>query len=300
MEDIKDISQNIDSQKISSIPQNLWDKYTERLKEYSKKRDEIQVFIKDNLKEGIDFGKNDSQSKKNTLLKSGAEKISDLIEGKIKIYPDIDSWNMLGKKQAICYVGYLIDQTLLSMIIQYLLKVGMQWEQHVVKLFAWGEGRGAYELDEKTYGDSHPNLAGKPLKGSMNRAIKIAEKRTKVDVIIGTLGLDFSQDEDYGEKGNLKDDNNFKKKSGDGIINIKNISEENKALFHNIMVILNTRENKISIFSNIEKTQYVKKAASITDKIEALREIHASLTDLALKRVKEIQKKLKGEKNESN
>jgi hypothetical protein len=265
------------------IPKNLWDMYKQRLEIYNKQREEIQGFIKDNLKEDVDFGKNYEGSKKDTLLKSGAEKIAGLIECKIKLYPDYDSWTMLGKKAAVCYVGYLINQELLELIIKYLTKVGLQYEQSVVKLFAWGEGRGAYEIDEKTYSD------GKPLKGSMNRAIKIAEKRCKVDVVIGTLGLEFGQDEEYGKKGQLSGDKKYyddNKKKGESI---SGMSEENKVIYQHIMLVLNTRHNKIDIFKNQEKLDHVKNANVIKDDLKKLKDFDEVLTDMSMQRIKTLE-----------
>lgn len=293
MSDEKKDLRSVEPGNIPPVPQNLWDKYTERLTDYKEKRKQIHSFIKNNLKKDIDFGKSDRQSGKDTLLKSGAEKIADLIESKIKIYPDYDSWNMMGKGRCVYYVGYLIDQTLLSMIIKYLLQVGIEHEQKVVKLFAWGEGRGAYAIDEKCYGVSQGKLAGQPLKGSENRAVKMAQKRCKVDVIIGTLGLDFTQDEEYGNNGKLKDDNPDKQP---GLVSMKNLADENKALFQDIMVILNSKEQGHMIWNNKEKSEFFKKASGVTRDINKLRDLHNQIKETTMLRCKYIIENKKGNK----
>jgi hypothetical protein len=267
------------------IPKNLWDMYKERLDLYNKQRQEIQTFIKDNLKKDYDFGKSYADSKRDTLLKPGAEKIASLIECRIKLYPDYDSWNMLGKKPSVCYVGYLINQELLKMILQYLMKVGMQYEQQVVKLFAWGEGRGAYEFDEKTY-----STTNKPLKGSANRAVKMAEKRCKIDLIIGTLGLDFSNDgEEYGKDGQLRGDQKYEDDKKSNMEDITKLPEANKAIYQQIMMVLNNRHNKVSLFEEKEKVDYVKNANIIKNDLPKLQDFHETLHSLAMQRIKKLE-----------
>jgi hypothetical protein len=271
------------------VPQNLWDKYTDRLKEYQEKRKEIQSFIQENLIQGIDYGISNDKAKKKTLLKPGAEKIAGLIECRFKIYADYDSWNMLGKKQCVYYIAYLIDQNLLSIIIPYLIKVGFEHEQKVIKLFSWGEGRGAYAIDELVYGPDKGKFSGMPLKGSENRAVKVAEKRAIVDLIIRTFGLEFTQDmEEYDNTGCLKNDSIQKNKPG--MINIDNLPEENKAMFQALIVLLNTKKDKNIIWSNKDKQAYMKTALKITDDINQLKNLYYQIKESTEERCKQIEK----------
>lgn len=195
------------------VPRNLWDKYRDRLTHYNEKRKEIQGFIGEELIEGPDYGqtfelsdydRNHGKKESHTLKKPGSLKIQQLMESQVKMYPDVGAWRMLGEpKGTVAFVGYVIDRDLLGMILQYLPAVGFEYEQAVVRLFAWGEGRGAAELDEKVYSGKHPK-AGKPLAGAANRALKMAEKRCDVDAVIRTFGLEFSQDEEYRNDGRLR------------------------------------------------------------------------------------------------
>lgn len=269
------------------VPQNLWDKYGDRLQSYSEKKKEIQGFIKENLTDKVDYGYTQKGAKKKTLMKSGSEKILDLMECKIKIYPDVKTWEMLGKKPgSVCYVGYIVDQNILQMAIPFILKVGMQYEQHIIKLLAWGEGRGACEIDEKVYSSSgDPKLAGKPLKGAHNRSIKMAEKRCIVDAVIRTYGLEFTQDEDYGTTGAVKDSfvsqpKSVKKKED----NFSKLPEENQAVFKSVMGLINTRHNKQSVFTNAEKTKQVSGVSAISRNLEKLMAFHDSLQDIVKQR----------------
>jgi hypothetical protein len=274
------------------IPQNLWDKYTKRLKDYQEKRKEIHSFIKTNLIKGIDYGISNDKSKKKTLLKPGAEKIAGLIECRFKIYPDYDSWSMLGKHRCVYYVAYLIDQNLLSIIIPYLIKVGFEHEQKVVKLFSWGEGRGAYAIDELVYGLDKGPFSGKPLKGSENRAVKLAEKRAIVDLVIRTFGLEFTQDmEEYETTGHLKNDY-VKKKNNQpqkGMINVNDFPEENKNLFQNIMSMLNHKENNKYLWSLSERQEMMRTALEVNREIDKLRKLHSVITESTKARSKHFK-----------
>lgn len=204
------------SEELMPIPRNLWDKYQDRLKVYAEKRTEIQAFIKDGLIDGEDYGQtfelSDWEKKQGrkeppkTLKKSGSLKIQALMECQVKLYPDSGTWKMLGMASGVvAYVGYVLDRELLGMILQYLPKIGFEHEQAVVRLFSWGEGRGAAEVGEKVYSEkAGVGKAGKPLAGAANRTIKMAEKRCDVDAVIRTFGLEFAQDEGYRNDGRLR------------------------------------------------------------------------------------------------
>lgn len=198
---------------INNMPPNLWDKYPQRLEQYDEKRSSIHAFMNEKLKEKIDFGITSKHSEKKTLMKAGAEKMLDLMECRIKIYPDYASWEMLGRSAGIvCKVGYIIDQSLLRLAMAYLRDVGFEHEERVIKILAWGEGRGACEVDEICYGPGNGAMSGKPLKGSANRSIKMAEKRCVVDAVIRTFGLEFSQDPEYADE-EKRARKSYKKKS---------------------------------------------------------------------------------------
>ena len=87
----------------------------------TKKRKLLSKYIKDNLKEGEDYGKihvmpkskcdnpynctNSRHYSKNTLFKSGSEKFISLFHLSPKFRKDPDTWEMLGSKPGVvCYV----------------------------------------------------------------------------------------------------------------------------------------------------------------------------------------------------
>jgi len=282
--------QNIEY-KLPPIPQSIWDKREEKLQSYKKQREGLQDFVKENLIDGIDFGvteyDKDGNPKKNakpTLLKPGAEKISDFMGCKLLIYADHESWEMWGKRAgSVAYEVFIIDNDIFLMLIKFLLEVGMQYERSVVRLFAWGSGRGAADEMEKTYGEG-----GKPLKGAMNRCIKIAEKRGCVDVVIRTFGLNFRQDEEYGESGKLKGD-----KGPAGVAKGKTpydkAPEENKGIFSGIMGIINQREGRVEVFSAQERKDYVKSAHAVVENIDSIRELYNAVKKVADERIARIR-----------
>jgi hypothetical protein len=176
------------------LPGTFFQSYEQQLNFYREQRDTVTKYISENLKEGVDYGVTSDQSKRKTLMKSGAEKIAAYMNCRVRFYNDQTSWQMLGNKNAVCFVAYLIDEKILKLITMALIKLGIEHEEQIVKLFAWGEGRGAYEEDETVYSAKWGKLAGKPLRGTYNRAIKLAEKRAETDLIIRVFGLDFAQD----------------------------------------------------------------------------------------------------------
>ena len=141
----------------------------------TKKREIITQFINHHMVEGIDHGKIHiakncqnrygckiaSHLSKNTLFKAGAEKFCSLFRLRAEFEKDDQTWEMMGRKNGlICLVCRLYTP---SGVLA-------------------GEGRGAADIIEK--------------QGSANTAIKIAEKRAKLDAVLATGGLSdfFSQD----------------------------------------------------------------------------------------------------------
>lgn len=259
-------------QTVPAIPENLFDKYDTRLVQYAGNKEKIDEFIKSNLQEGIDYGLTSKDAKNNTLMKSGSEKILNLMECKIRFYADTDSWQMLGSKPGVvCYVGYIIDMRLLQMIVSYLLQVGFEHEEKVIKMFAWGEGRGAYEIDELCY-----QQTGKPLRGSFNRALKMAEKRCEVDAVIRTFGLQFTQDEEYEKGGKLKGDIGAKPVTK--TVNKKpSVPEENMVVYKSSLELLNKKEKNTPVFLDQEKIQHKKSLDAVVGRIEELNAFYQAL-----------------------
>lgn len=119
----------------------------------------IREFVQSQLEAGKDFGtievktrNGGSSQTKPVLFKSGMEKIFSLFELRSELAKDVDTLEMIGKPGVIAYLCklYRSDQLV-------------------------GEGRGACEVAEK---------------GRINDAIKIAEKRSRMDAC---LNLGFSE-----------------------------------------------------------------------------------------------------------
>lgn len=136
----------------------------------SQKRAVIEKYIQSNLKEGVDYGVIEMESKKTgktftskpTLFKSGSERIASLLKVRPVFKKDAEVWEMLGSKAGIiALVCELVDS-----------------EGKVI-----GEGRGACTIIEKS---------------DVNVCIKIAEKRAQIDAVLRTAGISdrFTQDLD--------------------------------------------------------------------------------------------------------
>lgn len=149
----------------------------------TEKRKIITDFIKQHMIEGVDFGKihmfkNCADKKsckikghwsKDTLFKPGAEKFCSLFRYKAEYTKDADTWEMLGS----------IPGT-----IALICKLYTSGSNILV-----GEGRGICSVKEKD--------------GNANVAVKIAEKRAKINSVLQTGGLSdfFTQDlEDMGKE----------------------------------------------------------------------------------------------------
>jgi hypothetical protein len=135
----------------------------------------IREFVQSQLEAGKDFGtievktrNGGSAQTKPVLFKSGMEKIFSLFEIRSELAKDVDTLEMVGKTGVIAYLCKLY-----------------RGEQLV------GEGRGACEVAEK---------------GRVNDAIKIAEKRARMDACLN-LGFSeyFTQDlDDRGQEDDLR------------------------------------------------------------------------------------------------
>lgn len=133
-----------------------------KLKNITEKTNVIEQFIKENFTEGVDYAIAFAGADKKTLTKAGSEKICLLFNVEAKFRKDEETLSMIGDvKGVIAYLCELIDR-----------KSG-----RVVS-----EGRGACAVAEKG--------------GKINTAIKIAQKRAKVDAVLNMAGLSdrFTQD----------------------------------------------------------------------------------------------------------
>lgn len=122
----------------------------------------VHEFIKENFREGIDYGPADPRNPKPTLLKAGAERVCKLFNTHPVWRMDIDTWKMLGEpKGTVCYICEIVDNTTGEIV---------------------GEGRGSDTVGNKAR-DS-------------NKATKIAEKCSLVDATLYAFGLSemFTQD----------------------------------------------------------------------------------------------------------
>jgi hypothetical protein len=151
---------------------------TIRIREETKMRALLTKFITDHMKDGTDFGRihvsracpdkykckyevNPGHWSKPSLFKPGAEKVSSLFHLRAAYVKDLETWEMAGSIPGLfCYKCELIDGS------------GA----------VAGEGRGSCSTTEK--------------QGNQNNAIKIAEKRAKVDAVLSTGALSdfFTQD----------------------------------------------------------------------------------------------------------
>ena len=139
-----------------------------QLKTESKKRQILVEYIAEHFAEGTDYGKIKGENfvSKDTLFKPGAEKFLSLFRLRVEYEKDTDTWEMLGNKSGtVCYLCkvYTMEGVLVA------------------------EGRGGANVGSE---------------GTENKAIKIAQKRAKIDATLSTGGLSdfFTQDlEDKSE-----------------------------------------------------------------------------------------------------
>jgi hypothetical protein len=133
------------------------------LAQWSAQRQVVKEFLKQELKEGVDFYKLTIRGRdtKPTLSKAGAEKFLGLFQLQASFAPDLGTWEMLGKPtDQILYVCHLRTRT-----------------GEVV-----GEGRGSRCLKQDG--------------GDTNKAIKMSEKSSLIDAVLrtGALSEVFTQD----------------------------------------------------------------------------------------------------------
>lgn len=153
------------------------DTITVQLEVEQRRRDILQKYIKQNLVDGVDFGKihvvrdcpkaksgcdNDNHHSKPSLFKAGAEKFCSLLQLRATFKPDEEVLRMVGSTGTVAYICELV---------------------HIPSGEVVAEGRGSCALSEKM--------------NVLNTTIKIAEKRAKIDAVL-SLGLSdtFTQDEE--------------------------------------------------------------------------------------------------------
>ena len=132
------------------------------IEDHQERRAVAITYIKDNFKEGVDYGPADPRSDKKTLLKPGGEKLCRLFNTMPRWEMDRDTWTMLGGKPGVvCYRCTIISKA----------------NGEVV-----GEGRGAGTVGAQGRDE--------------NKAVKIAEKRAIIDAALYTFCLSelFTQD----------------------------------------------------------------------------------------------------------
>ncbi len=140
-----------------------------KLAETEEKKAVIFEWIENNFFAGIDFGKTDDRTTKDSLMKAGAEKIVRAFNTRAEFHPDWDTWKMLGSpKNIVCYKCHIVDNASNKII---------------------GEGRGAETLGNK--------------KRDANKTIKIAEKCAIVDAALYTFMLSEKFTQDGGKSGTV-------------------------------------------------------------------------------------------------
>jgi hypothetical protein len=159
----------------------------EQMKMETEKRKILTQYIATNLKKGTDYGaihvmsrdkcpkpwecKNKYHYSKDVLFKPGAEKFCSLFKLRAEFSKDTETWEMLGSRPET--VAYLCRLYTANGVLV-------------------GEGRGVCSVKEKA---------------SANTAVKIAEKRAKLDAILATGALSdfFTQDLEDEEYSGKKD-----------------------------------------------------------------------------------------------
>ena len=138
------------------------------LEETSKKRKLMDQFIKESLKHGVDFDKPFEKADKKTLLKPGSEKVCVLLNLMPTFRKDEETMVHLAEEVRGSNVAFLCELVNRSTGTKV------------------AEGRGSAALTE-------PNI-----KGNLNSAIKMAEKRAQMDATLRVAALSdrFTQDLD--------------------------------------------------------------------------------------------------------
>lgn len=159
------------------------------LKNYITLQKRLMSFVKDNLREGIDYGPTWPGDEKKNILIAGCEKVVLWLKLVERIFPDVDSFAMLGSpEKTVCYVDYLVRYQDVPQVDKLIKKYGIENEEMVYRMLSITTGRGAATVDGTTVKD--PNVA-----------VKKARIRAKKDAVL-SLGLhnEFTQDaEEYAE-----------------------------------------------------------------------------------------------------
>lgn len=148
------------------------------LADYADKRTAVRDWIRGRVVEGVHFGfppgipSSDKAGWKArpSLYKAGADMLCDLMKLRVEYRMDTDTWKMLGEKPGvICYIATIHN-------------ADSKFFPNAAFNEVLGEGRGAFVVGEKGMKE--------------NSAIKMAEKRAKIDAVLNTLGLAdlFTQD----------------------------------------------------------------------------------------------------------
>src|SRR3990167_7542563 len=150
-------------------PENL----EEQVKIETEKRKILTKYIRDNLKEGVDFYTIQFQGResKPSLSKAGSEKFISLLHLRAEFSKDDSTWEMLGRPAGV---------------ICYLCKLYTKHDRLM------GEGRGARDV-KKDNGDT-------------NKAIKMAEKSALIDAVLRTAGLSEAYTQDLEDMKETKED----------------------------------------------------------------------------------------------
>lgn len=155
--------------------------FKQTLEVEEQKRELLKQYINNNLIEDVDYGtiKIGGKESKPCLFKPGAEKFCNLLKLKAEFFTDLETLSMIPEKmKADGVIAFRCDLI------------------HMVTGQKISEGRGVCTIAEK--------------KGIINTAVKIAEKRAKVDaVLMFGLSDSFTQDlEDTQEDGKQHQSNN--------------------------------------------------------------------------------------------
>jgi hypothetical protein len=148
------------------------------LSDYAEKRTAVREWIRGRAVEGVHFGfppgipisDKAGWKARPSLYKAGADMLCDLMKLRVEYRMDHDTWKMLGEKPGIiCFVATIHN-------------ADSKFFPNAAFNEVLGEGRGAFVVGEKGMKE--------------NSAIKMAEKRAKIDAVLNTLGLAdlFTQD----------------------------------------------------------------------------------------------------------
>jgi hypothetical protein len=154
------------------------DQIKDNLADYAEKRTAVRDWIRERVVEGVHFGfppgipisDKAGWKARPSLYKAGADMLCDLMKLRVEYRMDQDTWKMMGEKPGlICYIATIHN-------------ADSKFFPNAAFNEVLGEGRGAFLVGEKGMKE--------------NSAIKMAEKRAKIDAVLNTLGLAdlFTQD----------------------------------------------------------------------------------------------------------